>query len=979
MVALGVPAIVGSTLKDFAAIHPGWALAVLVGYWAVLGVGRLAGGVVSEIATRWRPRLVESLDSVLAVRLSRFERTYRHWLIHHLKRIDLQGLATTPHTAPSFDQIYIDLSLVNRAQHQVSGNLVADLMPGAVTERLSIAAMLSTAEARVLAILGAPGSGKTTLLRQVARLSCRGRLGRRRIPILLYLREHAETIATDHTVRLADLAVPASLGRTPPPGWFDAALRRGRCVVLFDGLDEVGNPNHRHAVLEWIDCQIGYFGGNHFVLASRRHGYEPAAINSAEVLQVRQLTLEQISRFVENWYGAVESDRTQAQRQAHGLRDQLASHDALGDMAVNPLLLTMIVNVHRERGTLPDNRIQLYKEICEVLLWRRAGAKGLSLRVSAGDKQALLQALAYAMMIDRVRELDQAQAGAVIADLLSRLTLELDTRQMLTLLVHDGLLVEPEPGVLSFCHKTFQEYLASVEIHRRGEVSLLAAMVDDEWWRETVVLYTAQHDADEVIEACLQSSTAHSLGLAFDCTEQGTRMSPRLRQQMNTLLLDLPGIDQSLLRRVVSTRYVARTAHITGGHRSTLPVPAGLYRLFAADEQRDGIARPPGQRLPAEDETVVRGARFDDAHAFRVWINLWADGATYRLPYAVEAADLHQRGLLGDAGVSVWISKPQPIEELVMPRLWEPEVGAAQTNLVARQELTELLVRDVTSTIAYARTSRALRRTTARSTEIAAADLYAAAYMSHIDSDKLHRGRSGPAHLSRRGWQSVAELFPVLALEFANFLADPSWSEHPLPAFLSSRAHADTTAALIPALAPGGDLDAVRPLLDSVRQMRWPNLSWPAPRQLDGMISAINANDPHLWITPPRSRFHWPLARNRHRDVPVTISTHSVDELRDAVEQISLGLRAGHWSPLCRLSEAYAASLAHIFDDRRPLSSASATLLRLIAISLLSLSRIDLELRWLEVCSRIVAEELTALEIRQLTSRSDEVIVLVRE
>ena len=36
-------------------------------------------------------------------------------------------------------------------------------------------------------------------------------------------------------------------------------------------------------------------------------------------------------------------------------------------MAVNPLLLTMIATVHRRGNVLPGKRVELYKEICQVL------------------------------------------------------------------------------------------------------------------------------------------------------------------------------------------------------------------------------------------------------------------------------------------------------------------------------------------------------------------------------------------------------------------------------------------------------------------------------------------------------------------------------------------------------------------------------------------------------------------------------------
>ncbi|QUF04074.1 hypothetical protein KCV87_32820 [Actinosynnema pretiosum subsp. pretiosum] len=76
----------------------------------------------------------------------------------------------------------------------------------------------------------------------------------------------------------------------------------------------------------------------------------------------------------------------------------------MADLKVNPLLLTMIVNVHRYRGMIPGSRADLYDEICVVLLWRRSEAKGLGSEVRGDRKKVFLARLAFGMMSERIRE-----------------------------------------------------------------------------------------------------------------------------------------------------------------------------------------------------------------------------------------------------------------------------------------------------------------------------------------------------------------------------------------------------------------------------------------------------------------------------------------------------------------------------------------------------------------------------------------------
>src|ERR1700743_3322701 len=89
-----------------------------------------------------------------------------------------------------------------------------------------------------------------------------------------------------------------------------------------------------------------------------------------------------------------------ARESAARLTALLRETPALQDLAVNPLLLTMIATAHRYRGALPGSRADLYGEICQVLLSRRGQAKGLPELLSWPAKQMLLAALAYQMMRD---------------------------------------------------------------------------------------------------------------------------------------------------------------------------------------------------------------------------------------------------------------------------------------------------------------------------------------------------------------------------------------------------------------------------------------------------------------------------------------------------------------------------------------------------------------------------------------------------
>ena len=94
----------------------------------------------------------------------------------------------------------------------------------------------------------------------------------------------------------------------------------------------------------------------------------------------------------------------EVKKQADDLIKRIKNSKPLADMAVNPLLLTMIATVHRRGSALPGKRVELYKEICQVLLERRQRAKNIADALTATQKQSVLQVLAFELMQQKTRE-----------------------------------------------------------------------------------------------------------------------------------------------------------------------------------------------------------------------------------------------------------------------------------------------------------------------------------------------------------------------------------------------------------------------------------------------------------------------------------------------------------------------------------------------------------------------------------------------
>jgi len=612
---------------------------------------------------------------------------YRRWVLDSLRYVDVQDLATGGDHIPELGDVYVDVALVSRAPHQVPDD---PLDPAAedTAERHSISELLDRRSRVVLALVGQPGSGKSTLLAHAARRSARtalgGRPARRRFPVLLALRERAESIVADPAISLPDVvrAAVGGVAGKEPAGWWERQLGRGRCLVLLDGLDEVARAEDRRAVAGWVERQVAAYPGDHFVVTSRSFGLPDPLTAQADILVVRPFTAEQVKLFLDRWYLAAERHATgasgaaarravrmRASESAARLTSLLWEHPALQDLAVNPLLLTMIATAHRYRGALPASRADLYGEICQVLLSRRGQAKGLPELLSWPAKQALLGALAYQMMRDHVGNLPAARVLEILEPHLERFPSSVTGSAFLDDISRNGLLTEVTAGRYAFTHLTFQEYLAARHVSANPDlVKSLADNVSDPWWHETTLLYAATADASPIVRACLDSGTIPALTLAFDCDEASAEIDPELRQRLDRERGRAyePGCSRGhrrLIAGVQAARLVRRTLTTAAGTRiCARPVPADLYWLFLQDT---GAPQPDSPCVPRTDQPAT-GIWGTEAQAFVKWLNsitATATGIEVRLPRHDELQEKAVAGPLArqlPASVTSAWTQPRP-------------------------------------------------------------------------------------------------------------------------------------------------------------------------------------------------------------------------------------------------------------------------------------------------------------------------------
>lgn len=377
------------------------------------------------------------------------------------------------------------------------------------------------AEHPVSILLGGPGAGKSTTLRWLAlQMAHATRVGASlpkelvpaQIPILIRIsdyafplieqqnvmsraynangRAHLVKAFLQHELETIDQALSAII-------W--DALVDGQCLLLFDGLDEVASDSLRQQVAADIYAFINQYcmrqqkvqqeQFNRIIVTSRIVGYESGLLSEYREYTLLDLTDEQIADFLTHWCPAVEVFQATRQHNEHALtnqdrrrlqaagerqRDELlrAFRDNPGvkQLAVNPLMLTILALIQRSGGKLPPRRVDLYNSITQTLLknWNqmRGGRRFSSEEIGLAEEALSMFAFEMqrrGLFLTHQRILQLARLIIAVFHHQTPEDIKQDAIEMFitTLSESSGLLVERGLGLYGFMHRTFQEYYAA--------------------------------------------------------------------------------------------------------------------------------------------------------------------------------------------------------------------------------------------------------------------------------------------------------------------------------------------------------------------------------------------------------------------------------------------------------------------------------------------------------------------------------------
>jgi len=228
-------------------------------------------------------------------------------------------------------------------------------------------------------LLGDPGQGKSTaVLEAVAALAGRvsdGRLDA--VPVKVTLRHYAREVERTPTLGLSRYicqSIQGDLSIELEPEILEYLLDLGRCVVFFDGLDEVLSIPARREIVKRIESFSSAHPLNAYVVTSRTTDYVDAPLAAHfQRGELTTLTPSQVELFATNFFRYMEGspDRKSA-------REFLEQTEPLADLRANPLMLGVLCNLYSLGRRMPTNRYDLYKRCAEMLFGDWDAGRGIA-------------------------------------------------------------------------------------------------------------------------------------------------------------------------------------------------------------------------------------------------------------------------------------------------------------------------------------------------------------------------------------------------------------------------------------------------------------------------------------------------------------------------------------------------------------------------------------------------------------------------
>jgi hypothetical protein len=519
-------------------------IAVAHYYWRIDETMHRTTEVSSKLSTSV---LDERLDETLRLYLSKVFKDDQYARLDQAGEID-------PDRSTLLHQVFVDLEVKARGGKQPgrlgrrqatlfeeSQHLVEDPLFPDDRKALSAMKCFLGEQWPKIVIIGGPGQGKSTLGQYLAQVHRKILLkgpeelellpresseakepgfvpDTPRVPFRVVLKYFAQwlTDSPHHENVEAYLAEQIGRGaaRSVSSEEVQTILRACACLVIFDGLDEVTEPDLRDRLLNQVETFLGrteQLGANLQVIATSRPTGYSEQFDSEQFwhLDLQPMSVKKVRDYAQRWV-RIKVPVEEEQRRVLDTLEECLQEEHTRSLLTTPLQVTIVLIIIKDGGRPPAQREALFHEYWGTIFRReKAKAKGV-IRTEESLLFDLHSYLGYLLhrraASENVRSLLPTTEfeHAVRGFLRARDSRSLDEAigQQATQMVTEArdrlwLLVEPESGLFGFELRSLQEffaaaYLAQTARDTQQRFDRLKAIARSEHWRNASLFFAGR-------------------------------------------------------------------------------------------------------------------------------------------------------------------------------------------------------------------------------------------------------------------------------------------------------------------------------------------------------------------------------------------------------------------------------------------------------------------------------------------------------
>jgi len=278
---------------------------------------------------------------------------------------------------------------------------------------------------------------------------------------------------------------PYELGRT-----ISAVSSGAKSVFIFDGIDEAIKvaPWIINAInqisKEFLNCQV--------IVSSRD------CVKYIDEIDFVGLTLlpfneRQLERFINGWI----ADERKALKVIEDLKEREIIH-----VIKNPLLATIICNLHNKGVDIPRSEIEIYRKRIRLLSGMYDNFKDVvRTKNTQDDIEDAAKKIAFVLHDRQVRQASRSDIINILVSSSYGKKSRANCEELFSELVDPCNILKKVPleDAYSFGHLRFQEHLAAEEIMRRRDFDIVNATRFD-WWSGVLYLYASENPIDGLVD-----------------------------------------------------------------------------------------------------------------------------------------------------------------------------------------------------------------------------------------------------------------------------------------------------------------------------------------------------------------------------------------------------------------------------------------------------------------------------------------------